>query len=114
MVLPCPSLLSAFITARGAPPPLALARRLRASLGPRALSERQGAAHRDGHGQEVVIDWPGQVIPGEFDRQIDTERAGCESAAAFGEDSIAVAQLTPDSPDASTDERVAAETPARR
>ena len=29
---------SAFITARGAPPPLALARRLRASLGPQALS----------------------------------------------------------------------------
>jgi hypothetical protein len=31
----CP--LSAFLTARGAPPRLALARRLRASLGPRAL-----------------------------------------------------------------------------
>src|SRR6185312_2424707 len=30
--------LSAFLTARGAPPPLALARRLRASLGPQALS----------------------------------------------------------------------------
>src|SRR5882672_7681780 len=28
----------AFLTARGAPPPLALARRLRASLGPQALS----------------------------------------------------------------------------
>src|SRR4026207_136100 len=34
--LPCP--LSALLIARGAPPPLALARRLRASLGPQALS----------------------------------------------------------------------------
>jgi len=32
-----PSLASAFLTARGAPPPLALARRLRASLRPQAL-----------------------------------------------------------------------------
>src|SRR5262245_12573795 len=30
-------ILSAFLNARGAPPPLALARRLRASLGPQAL-----------------------------------------------------------------------------
>src|SRR3954463_10266002 len=32
---------SSFLTARGAPPPLALARRLRASLGPQALSFAQ-------------------------------------------------------------------------
>ena len=34
---PSPSVRSAFINARGAPPPLALARRLRAALGPQAL-----------------------------------------------------------------------------
>ena len=33
----CFSVLSAFINARGASPPLALARRLRAALGPQAL-----------------------------------------------------------------------------
>ena len=33
--------MSAFFNARGAPPPLALARRLRASLGPQALYSRQ-------------------------------------------------------------------------
>ena len=74
----------------------------------------QCAAHGDRHGQKVVIDRSVQVIPRELDRQIDAERAGRESAAAFGEDAIAVAQLTPDSPDAAADERVAAEAPARR
>ena len=34
---PSPSARSAFLNARGAPPPLALARRLRAALGPQAL-----------------------------------------------------------------------------
>src|SRR5262249_26118819 len=37
--LPSSCIMSALITARGAPPPRALARRLRASLGPQALSK---------------------------------------------------------------------------
>src|SRR5882672_1725242 len=37
--------VSAFLTARGAPPPLALARRPRASLGPQALLTARGAPH---------------------------------------------------------------------
>src|SRR4051812_4518788 len=37
------SVLSASLTARGAPPPLALARRLRAPLGPQALLPARGA-----------------------------------------------------------------------
>src|SRR5688572_31299115 len=35
--------MPAFLSARGAPPPLALARRLRASLGPQALLSARGA-----------------------------------------------------------------------
>ena len=38
--------LSAFLSARGAPPPLALARRLRAALGPQALSTGDGRQER--------------------------------------------------------------------
>ena len=36
---------SAFLNARGAPPPLVLARRLRAALGPQALLNARGAPH---------------------------------------------------------------------
>ena len=83
------------------------AARSHASIGPSAIgvmSEGERAAERYGHGDEVMVDRVAQVIPGELDRQFDAERSGTDTAAAFGEITVAGASVGADSSTAAADE----------
>src|SRR5579864_6018750 len=79
--------LLTFITARGAPPPLALARRLRGSLGPRALAVLLAVAPA-ATAQEfratisgTVVDSTGAALPGTTVTVTET-RTGTKSCVA--------------------------------
>src|SRR5262245_57961164 len=51
--------------------------------------ERQRAAHGNWDRQEVMIYGTRKVVPGELDREIDSERAGIDPASTFSKDTIA-------------------------
>src|SRR5262245_14474782 len=71
-------------------------------------SECQCAAQGNWHRHEVMVYGTWEVVPGELDREIDTERARIDPATALRKKPIAITQFALDSSHSSTHERVAA------